>query len=203
MSSVYRAHDKLLERRVALQLPDEECTGDGDSVERLRREARSVAELSHADIVPVCDGGEEDGRQFIVFEYVDGENLKALIEREGPLPEHEALGLVLQIARALSFAHQNGLVHRDVKPQNVLLDDEGRAKVTDFGIARSLDVQAGITQTGTVMGTSDYIAPEQARGAKATVQTDIYSLGAVLYELLIGEVPYRGDNFVAIAMRRI
>ena len=203
MSSVYRAHDKLLERRVALKVLHEQYTGDGDYVERFRREARSVAQLSHPSIVTVIDRGEQDGRQFIVFEYVDGENLKALIEREGPLPEHEALGLVLQIARALSFAHQNGLVHRDVKPQNVLLDDEGRAKVTDFGIARSLDVQAGITQTGTVMGTSDYIAPEQARGAKATVQTDIYSLGAVLYELLIGEVPYRGDNFVAIAMRHI
>jgi serine/threonine protein kinase len=203
MSSVYRAHDKLLERRVALKVMHEQYTSDGDYVERFRREARSVAQLSHPSIVTVIDRGEQGGRQFIVFEYVDGENLKALVEREGPLPEREALELALQIARALSFAHQHDLVHRDVKPQNVLLDDEGRAKVTDFGIARSLDVQAGITQTGTVMGTSDYIAPEQARGAKATVQTDVYSLGAVLYELLSGEVPYRGDNFVSIAMQHI
>ena len=203
MSSVYRAHDKLLERRVALKVLHEQFTSDGDHVERFRREARSVAQLSHPSIVTVIDRGEQDGRQFIVFEYVDGENLKALIEREGPLPEGEALELALQITQALSFAHAHGLCHRDVKPQNVLLDDEGRAKVTDFGIARSLDVQAGITQTGTVMGTSDYIAPEQARGAKATVQTDVYSLGAVLYELLTGEVPFRGDNFVAVAMRHI
>jgi tRNA A-37 threonylcarbamoyl transferase component Bud32 len=203
MSSVYRAHDKLLERRVALKVLHEQFTRDSDYVERFRREARSVAQLSHPSIVTVIDRGEQDGRQFIVFEYVDGENLKALIERGGPLPEREALDLALQITRALSFAHANGLVHRDVKPQNVLLDDEGRAKVTDFGIARALDVQAGITQTGTVMGTSDYIAPEQARGTKASEQTDVYSLGAVLYELLTGEVPFRGDNFVAVAMRHI
>jgi serine/threonine protein kinase len=203
MSSVYRAHDKLLERRVALKVLHDQYTGDGDYVERFRREARSVAQLSHPSIVTVIDRGEQDGRQFIVFEYVDGENLKALVEREGPLPEREALELALQIAQALSFAHEHGLCHRDVKPQNVLLDEEGRAKVTDFGIARSLDVQAGITQTGTVMGTSDYIAPEQARGAKASVQTDVYSLGAVLYELLTGDVPYRGDNFVSIAMQHI
>src|SRR4051812_39530150 len=203
MSSVYRAHDRLLERSVALKILHEQFTRDEDYVERFRREARAVAQLSHPNIVTVIDRGEQDGRQFIVFEYVDGENLKDLIEREGPLPERQALELALQVARALSFAHEHGLCHRDVKPQNVLLDDEGRAKVTDFGIARALDVQAGITQTGTVMGTSDYIAPEQARGAKATVQTDVYSLGAVLYELLTGEVPYRGDNFVAVAMRHI
>ncbi len=203
MSSVYRAHDKLLERRVALKVLHEQYTSDGDYVERFRREARSVAQLSHPSIVTVIDRGEQDGRQYIVFEYVDGENLKALLEREGPLPEREAIELALQVAQALSFAHGHGLCHRDVKPQNVLLDDEGRAKVTDFGIARPLDVQAGITQTGTVMGTSDYIAPEQARGAKASVQTDVYSLGAVLYELLTGEVPYRGDNFVSIAMQHI
>ncbi len=203
MSSVYRAHDQMLERRVALKVLHEQFTKDGDHVERFRREARSVAQLSHPNVVTVIDRGEQDGRQFIVFEYVDGQNLKSLVEREGPLPERQAIELTLQIALALSFAHANGLVHRDVKPQNVLLDDEGCAKVTDFGIARALDVQAGITQTGTVMGTSDYIAPEQARGAKASVHTDIYSLGAVLYELLTGDVPYRGDNFVAVAMRHI
>ena len=115
---------------------------------------------------------------------------------------HEAIGLTLQVARALSFAHDRGLVHRDVKPQNVLLNEDGQAKVTDFGIARSLDLQ-GVTQTGTVLGTSDYIAPEQARGQKVDPKTDIYSLGAVLYELLVGEVPFSGDNFVAVAMRHV
>jgi serine/threonine protein kinase len=203
MSSVYRAHDRLLERDVALKILHERFMEDGDHVERFREEARSVAQLSHPNIVTVIDRGEQDGRQFIVFEYVPGENLKALVQREAPLSEREALELALQVAQALAFAHENGLVHRDVKPQNVLLSGDGEAKVTDFGIARSMDVQHGLTQTGTVMGTSDYMAPEQARGAKATVQSDVYSLGAVLYELLTGEVPFRGENFVAVAMRHI
>jgi eukaryotic-like serine/threonine-protein kinase len=203
MSSVYRARDNLLERHVALKVLHEQFTSDGDHVERFRREARAVAQLSHPNIVTVIDRGEQDGRQFIVFEYVDGENLKALVNRDAPLPERAAIELALQIARALAFAHGHGLVHRDVKPQNVLLTESGEAKVTDFGIARSLRVHEGLTQTGTVMGTSDYIAPEQARGAKANAQTDIYSLGAVLYELLTGEVPFRGENFVAVAMRHI
>ncbi|MGB2873914.1 MAG: protein kinase [Gaiellaceae bacterium] len=203
MSSVYRARDQLLERPVALKLLHQQLMDDGDHVERFRREARAVAQLSHPNIVTVIDRGEQDGRQFIVFEFVEGENLKALVERDAPLPEREAIELTLQVARALAFAHDHGLVHRDVKPQNVLLDADGRAKVTDFGIAHSIDVQGGLTQTGTVMGTSDYIAPEQARGSKADAQTDEYSLGVVLYELLTGEVPFSGDNFVAVAMRHI
>jgi serine/threonine protein kinase len=203
MSSVYRAHDRLLERNVALKVLHEQFTGDGDYVERFRREARAVAQLSHPNIVTVIDRGEQDSRQFIVFEYIPGENLKGLVERTGPLPERDALQLGLQVARGLAFAHGQGLVHRDVKPQNVLLTEEGQAKVTDFGIARSHDVADGLTRTGTVMGTSDYIAPEQARGAHVDELSDLYSLGAVLYELLTGEVPFPGDNFVAVAMRHI
>jgi eukaryotic-like serine/threonine-protein kinase len=203
MSSVYRAHDRLLERNVALKVLHEQFTGDGDHVERFRREARAVAQLSHPNIVTVIDRGEQDSRQFIVFEYIPGENLKGLVERTGPLPERDALRLGLQVARGLAFAHGQGLVHRDVKPQNVLLTEEGRAKVTDFGIARSHDMAGGLTRTGTVMGTSDYIAPEQARGAHVDELSDVYSLGAVLYELLTGEVPFPGDNFVAVAMRHI
>jgi serine/threonine protein kinase len=203
MSSVYRAHDRLLERNVALKVLHAQFTGDGEYVERFRREARAVAQLSHPNIVTVIDRGEQDSRQFIVFEYIPGENLKGLVERTGPLPERDALRLGLQVARGLAFAHGQGLVHRDVKPQNVLLTEEGRAKVTDFGIARSHDVAGGLTRTGTVMGTSDYIAPEQARGAHVDELSDVYSLGAVLYELVTGEVPFPGDNFVAVAMRHI
>ena len=201
MSNVFRAHDRLLERTVALKILHEQYTRDEDYVERFRREARAVAQLAHPNIVTVIDRGEQEGRQFIVFEYIDGENLKELSNR-GPLEVTDALQLVLQVGRALAFAHERGLVHRDVKPQNVLLNDDGQAKVTDFGIARSLDVH-GVTQTGTVLGTSDYIAPEQARGQKVDPKTDIYSLGVVLYELLTGEVPFSGDNFVAVAMRHV
>ena len=201
MSNVFRAHDRLLERTVALKVLHEQFTRDEDYVERFRREARSVAQLAHPNIVTVIDRGEQEGRQFIVFEFIEGENLKDLVAR-GPLPVRDAVQLALQVARPLAFAHARGLVHRDVKPQNVLLNEDGVAKVTDFGIARSLDVH-GVTQTGTVLGTSDYIAPEQARGSKVDPKTDVYSLGAVLYELLSGEVPFKGDNFVAVAMRHV
>jgi serine/threonine protein kinase len=203
MSSVYRAHDRLLERKVALKVLHQHYTDDEEYVERFRREARAVASLSHPNIVTVIDRGEHEGRQFIVFEYIDGENLKQLIERRGPAPVSTALELAIQIAHGLSFAHQQGLVHRDVKPQNVLLNGDGEAKVTDFGIARSLEVVHGMTQTGTVLGTSDYIAPEQAQGQRVDEHTDVYSLGVVLYELLLNEVPFPGENFVAIAMRHI
>ena len=203
MSSVYRAHDRLLDRTVALKVLHEHQMQDPESVERFRREARSAAVLSHPNVVTVIDRGEQDGRQFIVFEYVDGENLKRLIQRESPLPVATALELAVQVARGLSFAHRSGLVHRDVKPQNVLLNGDRQAKVTDFGIARSLDVKRGMTETGTVLGTSDYIAPEQAQGLHVDEQTDVYSLGIVLYELLTGDVPFPGENFVAVAMRHI
>jgi serine/threonine-protein kinase len=203
MSSVYRAHDRLLDRKVALKVMHQHYGEDPEYVERFRREARSVAALSHPNVVTIIDRGEHGGRQFIVFEYIEGENLKQLIQRRGPAPVKTALELAKQIAQALSFAHQQGLVHRDVKPQNVLLNGDGCAKVTDFGIARSLDVQHGVTQTGTVLGTSDYIAPEQAQGQTVDEQTDVYSLGVVLYELLTGEVPFPGESFVAVAMRHI
>jgi eukaryotic-like serine/threonine-protein kinase len=203
MSSVYRAHDRLLARKVALKVLHEHYGSDEAYVERFRREARAVATLSHPNIVAVIDRGEHEGRQFIVFEYVEGENLKRLIERGGPMPVARALEVATQIARGLSFAHGQGLVHRDVKPQNVLLNGNGDAKVTDFGIARSLKVQHGMTQTGTVLGTSDYIAPEQAQGRRVDEHTDVYSLGIVLYELLTGEVPFKGDNQVAVAMKHV
>ena len=202
MSSVYKAHDRLLERNVALKVLHDQYGTDDEFVERFKREARAVAQLSHPNIVTVIDRGEDEGHHFIVFEHIDGENLKELLVRRGHLPAREALELGLQVARGLAFAHEHGLVHRDVKPQNVLLDGDGRAKVTDFGIARSLDVD-GVTITGTILGTADYIAPEQAGGGRVDAQTDIYSLGVVLYELLAGEVPFSGDNFVAVAMKHV
>jgi len=202
MSTVYCAFDTLLERNVALKILHEQFGRDEEHVERFRREARAVAQLSHPSIVTVIDRGEEDGKQFIVFELIEGENLKELVARGGPLPVRRVLELGLEVGRALSFAHGQGLVHRDVKPQNVLLNGDGLAKVTDFGIVRTLDA-VGQTETGTVLGTSHYIAPEQARGERVDAQTDVYSFGVVLYELLAGEVPYPGDNFLTVAMKHV
>jgi predicted Ser/Thr protein kinase len=203
MSTVFKAHDSLLERNVALKVLHQQYNEDEDFVERFKREARSVAQLQHPNIVTVIDRGEEAGRQYIVFEFIDGENLKELVVRKGRLGLRDALEIALEVARGLAFAHDHGLVHRDVKPQNVLLNGDGRAKVTDFGIARSLDVDHGVTQTGTILGTSNYIAPEQASGQLVDAQTDVYSLGIVLYEMLTGELPFPGESFVAVAMKHI
>ena len=203
MSSVYRAHDRLLERLVAIKVLHEQYSKDPEYVERFRREAQAIARLSHPNIVTVIDRGEHEGRQYIVFEHVAGENLKETVQRLGPLPVGRALALAHQAARGLAFAHQHGVVHRDVKPHNVLIDTEGTAKVTDFGIARSVGREDGITETGTVLGTSDYLAPEQAAGQRVDACSDQYSLGALLYELLAGDVPYPAPNVVTAAMRHL
>jgi eukaryotic-like serine/threonine-protein kinase len=203
MSSVFRARDRQLDRRVAIKILHEHYAEDPEYLERFRREARAVAKLSHPNIVTVIDRGDDDGRQYIVFEHVEGENLKELVVRSGRLPVRQALELALAVADGLAFAHDRGLVHRDVKPQNVLLSREGEVKVTDFGIARSLHVDHGVTQTGTVLGTGEYLAPEQASGTPVSPATDVYSLGVVLWELLAGDVPFTGDNFVAVALRHV
>jgi serine/threonine protein kinase len=199
-SSVFKAHDTLLERNVALKILHEHHLEDEEYVERFKREARTVAQLSHPNIVTVIDRGETDGRPFIVFEYVDGHTLDQVIDRRGALPIDEALEIAIASASGLAFAHRHGLVHRDVKPQNILLNGDRQPKVTDFGIARSLDVKKGVTQTGTVLGTSNYIAPEQASGDAVGAESDVYSLGVVLFELLTGRVPFEGENFVTVAM---
>jgi eukaryotic-like serine/threonine-protein kinase len=203
MSSVFRARDRQLERRVAIKILHQHYAEDPEYLERFRREARAVARLSHPNIVTVIDRGDDDGRQFIVFEHVEGENLKELVLRAGRLPVRRALELALAVADGLAFAHEHGLVHRDVKPQNVLLSSEGDVKVTDFGIARSLHVEHGVTQTGTVLGTAEYLAPEQASGRTVSAATDVYSLGVVLWELLAGDAPFVGENFVAVALQHV
>jgi tRNA A-37 threonylcarbamoyl transferase component Bud32 len=202
MSTVYRAFDQTLERQVAIKLMHREIASDSDQLERFRREARSVAQLSHPHIVGVIDAGEDEGRPYIVFEYVEGETLKERIRRMGRLPVDEALAYAIEIARALGCAHSHNIVHRDVKPQNVLIDGEGSAKVTDFGIARTLD-QEGLTADGRVLGTTDYVSPEQALGHDVNGQSDLYSLGIVLFEMFTGDVPFHGENQVAVAMKHV
>src|SRR5438874_2628917 len=202
MSTVYRALDQTLQRRVAIKLLNREVSSDSDELERFRREARAVAQLSHPHVVGVIDAGEDDGRPYIVFECVDGETLKERIRRRGRLPIPEAVAYAIEIARALGAAHSRHIVHRDVKPQNVLIDEEGSAKVTDFGIARTLD-EEGLTADGRVLGTTDYVSPEQALRQAVTGQSDLYSLGVVLYEMLTGEVPFKGDSQVAVAMKHV
>ena len=203
MSRVYRARDRQLERLVALKVLHERLGADDEHVSRFRHEARAVAQLSHPNVVTVIDRGEDGGRQFIVFEYVDGESLKQLCERTGPLPVRRALEIAVAVADGLAYAHEHGVVHRDVKPQNVLVSRDGEVKVTDFGIARSQDAESGLTMTGTVLGTSSYLSPEQASGLHVTPAADVYSLGVVLYELLAGEVPFPGGNQVVVALKHV
>src|ERR1700761_3345457 len=202
MSTVYRATDETLERQVAIKLMHREIASDSDQLERFRREARAVAQLNHPHVVGVIDAGEDEGRPYIVFEYVEGETLKERIRRHGRLEISEAVAYAIEIARALGAAHAQHIVHRDVKPQNVLVDEEGSAKVTDFGIARTLE-EDGLTADGRVLGTTNYVAPEQALGRHVTGQSDLYSLGVVLYEMLTGEVPFTGENQVAVAMKHV
>jgi eukaryotic-like serine/threonine-protein kinase len=215
MSTVYRAFDIVLERPVAIKLMHREIASDSDQLERFRREARSVAQLNHPHVVTVIDAGEEPspdgqhpavgggvGTPYIVLEYVEGETLKDLIRRDGPLEIPQAIAYAIEIARALGAAHERLIVHRDVKPQNVLISVEGGAKITDFGIARTL-TEEGLTMAGRVLGTTDYVSPEQALGQPVTGQSDLYSLGVVLYEMLTGEVPFRGETPVAVAMRHV
>jgi serine/threonine-protein kinase len=202
MSTVYLANDEVLDRPVAIKLLHREISEEEDQLERFRREARAAARLSHPNLVGVIDAGEDDGRPYIVFEYIQGRTLKRRIQDEGSLPVDEAVAYAIEIGRGLTAAHARKLVHRDVKPQNVLIDPDGRAKVTDFGIARSLESK-GLTATGRVVGTTDYVSPEQAMGEDVDERSDVYSLGVVLYEMLTGEVPFQAETQVGVAMKHV
>jgi serine/threonine-protein kinase len=191
MATVMLARDTALDRPVAVKLLAEHLTGDRELRERFLREGRFAAQLSHPNVVAVYDTGEEDGRPYIVMECVDGRPLAEELERRGPLPAEEVVELGRQACAGLEHAHERGVVHRDIKPQNLLLRSDGTLKVSDFGIARAGDGTATLTEAGTVLGTAAYIAPELVDGEPATRASDIYSLGAVLYELLTGRPPRR------------
>src|ERR671936_2598957 len=183
MADVYLAEDQELGRRVAIKILNERHANDDQFVERFRREAKNAAALSHPNIVSIYDRGEAEGTYYIAMEYIDGRTLKELIVTRGPAPMTVAVEYARQVLSALRFAHRHGIVHRDIKPHNVLVDAEGRAKVTDFGIARA-GASSQVTEAGSIVGTAQYLSPEQAKGTAVDQRSDIYSLGIVLYELL-------------------
>ena len=203
MAEVYRAHDRLLDRPVALKVLFPELSVDRSFVERFRREAQAAANLSHPNIVPVFDWGEDTGTYFIVMEFIDGRPLSSILKSAGTLSPERTADIGAHVASALGYAHKHGVVHRDVKPGNVLITDDGAVKVTDFGIARAINTEESLTQTGAVMGTATYFSPEQAEGLGVDARSDIYSLGVVLFEMVTGRPPFLGDSPVAVASKHV
>src|SRR5438128_9329486 len=201
MANVYLAEDQELGRRVAIKILNERHAEDEQFVERSRREAKNAAGLSHPNIVSIYDRGEAEATSYSAMEYLEGRTLKELIVARGPTPIPVAIDYSRQILAALSFAHRNGIVHRDIKPHNVVVGPDGRLKVTDFGIARSGTSQ--MTEAGSIIGTAQYLSPEQARGAPVDETSDLYSVGIVLYEMLTGTVPFTGDTPLEIAMKHL
>jgi eukaryotic-like serine/threonine-protein kinase len=199
MANVYLAEDEDLGRRVAIKILNDRYNNDELFVERFRREAKSAAGLSHPNIVSIYDRGEAEGTYYIAMEVIEGRSLKELILTRGPLPIGQAIAYTLEVLEALRFAHRHGIIHRDVKPHNILIGE--RLKVTDFGIARAGASQ--MTEAGSIMGTAQYLSPEQARGAPVTASSDLYSIGIVLYEMLTGKVPFTGDSAIEIAMKHL
>ena len=201
MADVYLAEDEELGRRVAIKILNDRHANDESFVERFRREAKNAASLSHPNIVSIYDRGEAEGTYYIAMEYLDGRSLKELVVARGPLPIGDAIEFTRQVLGALRFAHRKGVVHRDIKPHNVMADADGRLKVTDFGIARAGVSQ--MTEAGSIIGTAQYLSPEQARGAAVDQRSDLYSIGIVLYEMLTGTVPFTGESPVEIAMKHL
>jgi serine/threonine-protein kinase len=201
MADVWCAEDLQLGRKVALKLLHERFAGDQEFIERFRREASSAAGLQHPHVVSVYDRGEWEGTYYIAMEFLEGESLKEIVERDAPIDPDRAIELTLQILRAARFAHRRSIVHRDFKPQNIIVDHEDRAKVTDFGIARA--GASDMTQTGSIMGTAQYLSPEQAQGHAVSGASDLYAIGIILYELLTGRVPFEGETAVTIALKQV
>ncbi|HEY8463515.1 MAG TPA: Stk1 family PASTA domain-containing Ser/Thr kinase [Bacillota bacterium] len=202
MALVYKAECSLLCRTVAIKILRPQYANDAEFVERFRREARSAASLSHPNVVNIYDVGQENGIDYIVMEYIPGENLKNIIKKEAPFSVRKALNYTRQIAEALNHAHQRNIIHRDIKPHNILVTPDGQVKVTDFGIARAISASS-FTQTGIVVGSVQYSSPEQVKAGLVGPQSDIYSLGCVFYELLTGTVPFKGDTSISIAMQHL
>jgi eukaryotic-like serine/threonine-protein kinase len=201
MADVYRAEDTHLGREVALKVLHRRFAQDQEFVERFRREASSAAGLQHPNVVGVYDRGKHDGTYYIAMEHLPGRTLKEIVETEAPLPQERAIDLGVQILQAAGFAHRHGVIHRDFKPHNVIVDEEDHAKVTDFGIARA--GASEMTETGSIMGTAQYLSPEQAQGHAVTEASDLYSIGVMLYEMIAGRLPFEGDSAVSVALKHL
>lgn len=202
MADVYLGEDLILNREVAIKVLKMEYSNNHEFIERFRREAESAISLSNDHIVNIFDVGEENNIYYMVMEYVEGDTLKEHIQYHGPLSASDAVAIMLQLTSALSHAHRNGIIHRDVKPQNILMNQYGNVKITDFGIARALS-STQLTKTNDVIGSVHYLSPEQARGGTATKKSDIYSLGIVLFELLTGRLPFSGESAVSVALKHM
>ena len=202
MANVYLARDMILDRDVALKILRMDFNNDEEFIKRFNREAQSATSLAHPNIVSIYDVGEDGDIYYIVMEYVEGMTLKQYIQKNDPIPIEKALDIMKQITAAISHAHHNGIIHRDIKPQNILIDHEGNVKITDFGIAIALS-STNITQTNAVLGSVHYLSPEQARGGMANKKSDIYSLGIVMFELFTGRLPFSGESAISIALKHL
>src|SRR5205823_2053636 len=202
MAQVYKARDNVLGRVVAVKVLREQYANDAQFVARFKREAQAAANLAHPNIVNVYDVGQDGDIYFIVMEYQSGDSLKELITRSAPLPTDTAVSIAAQILAGVEYAHRSGLIHRDIKPQNVLITQDGGVKVTDFGIAKSVS-DLGLTEAGLALGTAHYFSPEQAKGERVVPQSDIYAVGVSLYEMLTGKLPFESDNAVGLAYQHI